>query len=589
MADPGTPVRVTVTATDDRGVTALSATLDGQAIALDANGVANLNAPAQPGVHTVVATARDAAGNETTEQAELRVNAPGDVDPPVVAITAPADAAEVQGGAVVRGTVQDVALVRWTLGFAALDGGAELQDFATGNQPALDAVLADLPVERMMPGYNRIRLTAEDAGGRVVFIERVIQVAAAPRPGQIRFCVNDMRVDVAGLPITIDRCYDSRDKGRRGFGFGWTLDISSGYVVQNRAVAQGWQHEQRCERQVLGQCIQFGCSAPETLRHMTVSFTGGDRFFRFRPEIANTSLLDGVCLGTVRWVADGRTPAGWTLRTLDNDAIWLFPGESELLDQFDFTPFDPRRFELRGPNGERVVFTQGRGVDLYDNGAGVQVEFNANGIVHSAGASVAFVRDAAGNITRVTDPDGAAYTYAYDGRGDLVAVTDRVGSTWRYQYDGSHNLIAIIRPDGTPMAATYDADGRLTGFGLDGAQTDVVYDPDNQEVRVTDRNGDERVLVYDALGNVVEETDAEGNTIRREVDENGRVTRLETPEGASPPTASRAPTSCPPGSSRPSAMCTRMASMPRAGCARCGCPTAARPSSTTRPARGRRR
>src|SRR3546814_18569377 len=67
--------------------------------------------------------------------------------------------------------------------------------------------------------------------------------------------------------------------------------------------------------------------------------------------------------------------------------------------------------------------------DLIVDPNGNTITITDDGIIHSAGASVEFERDALGRIVAVTDPEGERQTYTYDARGDLVAHTDREGHT----------------------------------------------------------------------------------------------------------------------------------------------------------------
>ena len=45
---------------------------------------------------------------------------------------------------------------------------------------------------------------------------------------------------VSGLPITVNRTYDSRDKRKGDFGFGWRLNLQTLRIRANRVLGTGW-------------------------------------------------------------------------------------------------------------------------------------------------------------------------------------------------------------------------------------------------------------------------------------------------------------------------------------------------------------
>jgi len=54
----------------------------------------------------------------------------------------------------------------------------------------------------------------------------------------------------------------------------------------------------------------------------------------------------------------------------------------------------------------------------------------------TGGLKIAFLRDAVGRITRITDPLGKHYTYGYNGQGELATVTlPSVATPQEYTYD----------------------------------------------------------------------------------------------------------------------------------------------------------
>src|SRR3546814_3411862 len=118
--------------------------------------------------------------------------------------------------------------------------------------------------------------------------------------------------------------------------------------------------------------------------------------------------------------------------------------------------------------------------DLIVDPNGNTITITDDGIIHSAGASVEFERDALGRIVAVTDPEGERQTYTYDARGDLVAHTDREGNTTRFRYADPHKLVEVMDPLGRPLAKLeYDDLGRLV----------ASTDPTGRRVEMEDRKG----------------------------------------------------------------------------------------------------
>src|SRR5262249_55019163 len=85
----GRPVTLTVTATDNVGVTALTLLLNDTPQLLDAAGHVTYT-PSLAGTYTAVAVAQDATGNQGRVQATFQVlDAAQDMEPPIVALTTP--------------------------------------------------------------------------------------------------------------------------------------------------------------------------------------------------------------------------------------------------------------------------------------------------------------------------------------------------------------------------------------------------------------------------------------------------------------------------------------------------------------------
>jgi RHS repeat-associated protein len=507
----GSPIALTVSATDDDRVVTRSLAIDGVDVPLAPDGTATFTAPLA-GLYTAVATATDPAGNLGSAERELRVLAPGDGTPPGVALTAPAVDAVVSAPVEVRGTANDAALVRYELELARVGTGAFVT-VATGSAPVVNDVLGTLDPSAFRNGLFELRLTAEDASGNVASTSRTVQLDGELKVGAFSLSFDDMTVPVAGIPIVVTREYDSRDRSDGELGYGWRIDLKTITVDENRVPGSGW--ETFCAQPLLFGCIGWGVRPAVEHRVIVTRPDGETDEFRIDADFSVAS-SQTLIPGTLVFVPLPGTDS--TLQALGGATFDLISG-GELVD-FSFETIDPQRYRLTDPDGVVFDIDQVDGLERIVDANGNTMTFGPGGIIHSAGRSVVFTRDGQGRITRIEDPRGNAVTYAYDGYGDLVEVVDRLGEPTRFLYNSAHGLLEVIDPRGVRATRNdYDDLGRLVAV-TDPRGNRITFDRDvegRQEV-VTDRLGRVRVLAYDDRGNVTSETRPDGSTITRTFD-----------------------------------------------------------------------
>lgn len=100
-----------------------------------------------------------------------------------------------------------------------------------------------------------------------------------------------------------------------------------------------------------------------------------------------------------------------------------------------------------------------------------------------------------GDVSQVIDPDGVVLNYGYDAAHYLRTITDAAGNQIRYKYDLKGNR---TEDD------SYDYTGTLK------RTTSYVYDLRNHLSQI-DNAGNATQLVYDAVGNLIQETDPNNN------------------------------------------------------------------------------
>jgi len=157
------------------------------------------------------------------------------------------------------------------------------------------------------------------------------------------------------------------------------------------------------------------------------------------------------------------------------------------------------------------------------------------------GAVVSYQYDGVGNLLGVTDPLGRVSTFTYDGLNRVLTNTDALLNLTTFDYGNTPNPISRIDPLGVKTLFTYDGLDRLVKrtdnyvAGPSGPDTNVItkvkYDAIGNILEVTDPNGNTTAYEYDEMNRPTSETDALGNTSSWTYDPLGSILTETDPRG----------------------------------------------------------
>ncbi len=489
------------------------------------------------GVYVLRLTASDSAlsTSDTLTVTVLPGTATG--NPPTVAIESPEERAGVVTPTDVVGTVQSASLFLWKVEFRRA-GTVAYARIATGTTPVTSGVLATLDPTLLRNGVYELRLTATDTANRSAKTSRFVVVKENQKVGHFTVSFVDLEVPVAGLPIRLTRTYDSRDKAKGDFGFGSRLDLSALEVDENGTAGLSWYGTSS------GGAFPTYCLQPTKPLVVTVTLPDG-RVQEFEPVVTpSCQPFVPIDHATMSFKPLAGTATLGTLAPVDGGEVEVLAnwpsGPAQFFSSINYQLYDPSVYRYTSPDGRSFVVEQGKGLKSLTDLNLNTLTVTPNGVTHSSGRGVVFVRDAEGRITTITDPSGNAMTYSYDAAGDLQTYTDREQNATTFTYEPAfpHHLKDIEDPLGrTPIRNDYYPDGRLKSHtDAFGKTIEYVHSLTARQEQVTDRNGNVRLLEYDIRGNVEQETDPSGKVIVRTFDpRNNRLSETAAYDPANPP------------------------------------------------------
>jgi RHS repeat-associated protein len=130
---------------------------------------------------------------------------------------------------------------------------------------------------------------------------------------------------------------------------------------------------------------------------------------------------------------------------------------------------------------------------------------------------------AAGRLASRRFPDGTSEHWAYDAEGNLAGYLSPNGERTSYEYGPSDRLTAVTSPDGTRTELRYDRALRLTAVVRAGLTWRYAYDAVGQVVAETDFNGAVTHFTYDPAGQLTRRVNAAGQQVTYGYDELGRL------------------------------------------------------------------
>ncbi|RLA08078.1 MAG: hypothetical protein DRQ54_04680, partial [Gammaproteobacteria bacterium] len=478
---------------------------------------------ATAGVFPVTASRNAVSGSVSITVVDRVV---GDIAPPVAEITTPAANSTVTEPVDIIGTATDANFLKYTIGIAPA-GEANFTEIANSTTQVNDGVLGQLDPTMLINDLYTIRLTVFDTGGNQVIAETTVQVDENMKVGNFSLTFTDLLIPMSGVPITVNRVYDSRDKRTGDFGVGWSLDVQTLILRANRVLGTGWQ--------VVKSGYSFSLQAQDA--HKVSLRLPGGKVEEFDMLVTPTSSnFTPFPPFANRASFQARPGTVGKLQSLDNNNLSVFgaqPGEVFLVDDITNIDYDPQRFKYTSVDGTEIIINKSSGIEMITEPNGGTLEFRMDGIFHSAGKQALFVRDDLGRITTMTDPNGKDQHYSYDANGDLVAHADQEMNSTKFTYNRHHGLLNIIDPLGRVVARNeYDANGRLiSSTNSDGRIITYDHDLSNRQEIVRDSNNEITVVEYDNRGNAVKVTDPLGGVTTNTYDSNGNPLSMTNAEG----------------------------------------------------------
>ena len=496
----------------------ISLFVDGMPLALNSYGEASF-LPSRAGLCTFEATAKDISGNALRAEANLKVIDPENKAIPTAEITSPTEGTEITAPTNILGMVTGDGLAYYRLSYAPV-GSSDFIIIAEGDKVKNNEVLGKFDPTMLNNGYYTLRLIAHGATGYSCD-EVTINVQGEMKAGNFSISFEDMMFPVSNFPLFVSRSYDSRNRMNQGdFGYGWNLTLSGATLSLSCPLGDYWAQE--------ASSGAFGLSAYSWAENKTHEITidwGNGQKDKFKMELRPVSqLLIPMTYGvTPVFVPAGNTTSKLTTVSAATDLIYQ---SGRLIDFSTLMTYNPTRFRLTSEDGTVYIISVDGGVESITDTLGSTITINRNGISHSDGKSIAFVRDSRNRITKITGPTEKEVTYRYDESGNLSEVIDIAGESVRFVYNRNHYLTDIIDPRGVRVARNeYDDAGRLTAvIGPDGNRMEFDNDIEGRRQAITDRLGNTTLYTYDNRGNVLSHTDALGNTTYNEFDINGNLT-----------------------------------------------------------------
>ena len=472
----------------------------------------------QTGTHAFSVSVDDSFG-PVQQDFSVEVLATNDV--PLVEITSPRDADTLTEALDISGSVADSQLKRWQLlTRSTSSSNDDWLTLAEGTGEKNDEILGSIDPSLLVNGQHVIRLLAEDDFGAEALTDVTVTVEGDLKVGNFSFTLEDLSIPMAGIPIVVNRTYDSRRRTEAlDFGYGWSIDYQNAKVETSRVPGKGWELN-TYPTGPLGLLSNY-CIEPQGAPIVTVTLPNGD-VERFEVQAiprcnAVVPLLD-VQLG---FNPTGDTDS--TLEAVDDRSARFFVNEGTLVTtDFFLNPVDPSRYILTTRAGYRYVLDKDFGIDYIEDPNGNTIFYTDNGIIHSSGKAVRFQRDIDGRVVRIVDPDGNSLQYSYDASGDLTGATERDGGISTYSYNNNHGLLEMVDALGRKLVTNfYDDDGRLIAQeDENGTRTTYNHDISGKLSVITDRLGNTTTLYYDERGNVTTTIDALGNTSTASFDAN---------------------------------------------------------------------
>lgn len=450
------------------------------------------------------------------------------------------------------------ALGYWTLQYRSVSdanwftfasGSNQVGSFNADGTVASTGTLATLDTSLMLDGQYEVALTVYDTDGKTAVDRNYVVIKGHQKIGYFTLSYTDMTIPIAGMPISVIRTYDSRDKSKGDFGVGWTLSTTTVKVQKPEVSAYNIN-------QGISTGGGFGLAyylAPQRSHNITITLPGDivysfaetyDPYYQQYYQMQATNIayqqLSGPKATLIPVDSTSHQPVSsyvYILPAKKNDDPnyeingIVNPNAVEFFESDLDTPYNPTQFQLTLHNGTKYIVDKSGGLISITDRNGNTVHFEQGKIWSDDNRAITITRGANGLITGITDMMGNTYQYAQDGAGNLISSTDRVGNTTTYDYDYQHDITDIKNPLGImPIRNYYYPDGRLN-YVLDAKNNKVsnFYDnsleqggakpPSSYGIPVdangylqpgyqvtTDALGNPTLMQYDCYGNVTQKT-----------------------------------------------------------------------------------
>lgn len=371
----------------------------------------------------------------------------------------------------------------------------------------------------------------------------------------------DISYPAPGLPLEIERSYNSRSVSDGPLGFGWSFN----YDIYVRVGEDGLPEVVDADGFVCKFLPKGGAGAKSPLEASVNTYIKAKKNYdeqagigkppafydqlktrlmndprlleQLKRELPNVQvdIPDGTYISTTRGVQSLEVGKQGFRRTFANGITHLF-----------YTMGPDGKAKLRS-----MIDPAGHSLSMrYSKGATGDLEEVAS----SAGVKLAFTTGKFGKITSAREPSGRTVFYKYNDRGDLTGYKDEQGKVTSYDYDEWHNMTKIVFPNGDVILNKYNTEkdwilaqkgpgDHLTAYEYGTDPTDethywTVVDADGVKTRYDYYDSQNRVVTTEANGAKTDRTFSEccgkplqviepdGRIVKYEYDKRGNATRI---------------------------------------------------------------